>query len=518
MAMYVSELNTGKLTFDGVKIKGALGGSSDSLGSDTIELVPDTAAYADDQYLIIEPTANNHIHIRAGGTQDDSDASLILGGEKSNITINDQFSYHVSIFSRKENDLSSHVWKFNNDGSTGFPSILVDLQTGESTVEAIKFGNEALKSVITGPTPKSGVNALPLILQGQNHTGAEAADINIWAGASDRNAGNINIIAGTSTGAAYDPGTVRLQAGSNLAGVAGNVSILGGIGSSTVNDGKVTVISGSNNWEFNNNGSTSFPTITTSLLGTAIAVEALKFGDNTKLSVITGPTPIASTAVNPIIVQGQDQTGAAGGDVHLYGGKSNQDAGNIEIIAGRSTGAAYDAGVITLQAGSNIAGTGGNVSILGGTGSGSTTHGKVKINTSIVHEWTFENNGNLTIPNLKDIQDVDGNTAISGGNRVKSYISSSGPVVPIDENNIYAINTTAQATTVKLPSSGSVPIGYEFTVTDTIGNAANKNITITADSGDSIISAPSGIAIDTNFGLLAFKFIGGKDWIILYGR
>lgn len=239
--IYTSKLNTGRLTFEGVQIKGALGGSGDGLGSDTIELVPDVDLYTAHQYLVIDPTDPDHIHIRAGGPQDDSDATLILGGEKSNITIDDQADGHVSILSRTADNSTSHIWKFNNDG-------------------------------------------------------------------------------------------------------------------------------------------------------------------------------------------------------------------------------------------------------------------------------------NITIPNLKDIRDVAGNTAIGGGNRVKEYNSSGGATVPIDENNIYSINTTTQATTVKLPASGTTPIGYEFTVIDSIGNALSKNITVTAESGDSIISAPSGIAIDTNYGLLAFKYIGNKNWAILYGR
>lgn len=81
--------NTGDITFDGVKIIGAGTASGDNFGNGTLELVPDSNLYAANQYLIIDPTAPGHIHIRAGGVQDSSNAELILGGEETNVKILD---------------------------------------------------------------------------------------------------------------------------------------------------------------------------------------------------------------------------------------------------------------------------------------------------------------------------------------------------------------------------------------------------------------------------------------------
>jgi hypothetical protein len=83
--------DTGDITFDGVKIIGAGDASGDGNGYGTMELVPDADLYDNDQYLIIDPTAPNHIHIRAGGTQDDSDAELFLGGENTYVRIVDSY-------------------------------------------------------------------------------------------------------------------------------------------------------------------------------------------------------------------------------------------------------------------------------------------------------------------------------------------------------------------------------------------------------------------------------------------
>ena len=80
--------NTGDITFNGVKIIGAGTASGDGYNNGTMELVPD-ATHGTDQYLIIDPTAPNHIHIRGGGTQDASQAQLILGGERTNVVVSD---------------------------------------------------------------------------------------------------------------------------------------------------------------------------------------------------------------------------------------------------------------------------------------------------------------------------------------------------------------------------------------------------------------------------------------------
>lgn len=84
-----STANTGDITFSGIQIRGAGEGSGDGLNNGTIELVPDSALYAGDQYLVIDPTGSNHIHLRAGGDQDDSNAELILGGEYAHVRVVD---------------------------------------------------------------------------------------------------------------------------------------------------------------------------------------------------------------------------------------------------------------------------------------------------------------------------------------------------------------------------------------------------------------------------------------------
>jgi plastocyanin len=88
--------------------------SGDGQGYSTIELIPDTNATSN-QYLIIDPTIPSHIHIRAGGTQDDSGAELFLGGENSYFKVSSGLNPPVAISSNQ------NVWTFNTDGTVFFP-------------------------------------------------------------------------------------------------------------------------------------------------------------------------------------------------------------------------------------------------------------------------------------------------------------------------------------------------------------------------------------------------------------
>jgi len=88
--------------------------SGDGQGYSTIELIPDTNTTSD-QYLIIDPTVPSHIHIRAGGQQDDSSAELFLGGENSYFKVSSGLNPSVAISSNE------NVWTFNTDGTLQFP-------------------------------------------------------------------------------------------------------------------------------------------------------------------------------------------------------------------------------------------------------------------------------------------------------------------------------------------------------------------------------------------------------------
>ena len=116
--------------------------SGDGYLNDTLKLVPDNLLDSD-QYLIIDPTAPNHIHIRAGGVQDYSNAELILGGERAGVHVSDP-SGDVWVQTKKED----YNWSWQNvnpnDGTTYITnSSMSEPDIGDFTVQ------DGIKYIIT---------------------------------------------------------------------------------------------------------------------------------------------------------------------------------------------------------------------------------------------------------------------------------------------------------------------------------------------------------------------------------
>ncbi len=124
------------LIFDGVRThlkskvlaKGRFYGgdadSGDGSGLDTIKLIPDAALhynegqFSNDQYLVVDPTAPNHIHLRAGGTIDQSNADLFLGGERNHVRVSDSYD-NVQITT--DAGEGTYTWTFDNSGQLLIP-------------------------------------------------------------------------------------------------------------------------------------------------------------------------------------------------------------------------------------------------------------------------------------------------------------------------------------------------------------------------------------------------------------
>jgi hypothetical protein len=120
-----------------------------------------------------------------------------------------------------------------------------------------------------------------------------------------------------------------------------------------------------------------------------------------------------------------------------------------------------------------------------------------------------------------NITNDDNNTVIGGGTRI-AFVNSTLGTINATDTNIYLVNTDSSTLSIRLPDSVSTFInpGYTFTVIDETGKAGTNNIVITkATTGtDNIISAPTGVTIDTNYGMICFEYLGSKKWAILYGR
>lgn len=134
--------NTNKLAlmmFDGIRthqkskvlspgvLYGSNADSGDGAGLDTIKLIPDTILHYDDgnynnhQHLVIDPTAPDHIHIRAGGPIDNSNAELFLGGELTHVRVSDNQDNVVIRTSTLGEGVTPHSWTFGANGLLSFP-------------------------------------------------------------------------------------------------------------------------------------------------------------------------------------------------------------------------------------------------------------------------------------------------------------------------------------------------------------------------------------------------------------
>jgi hypothetical protein len=124
--------------------------SGDGLNRDTIKLIPDAelhrddSDYGNDQYVIIDPTIGNpvgHIHIRAGGTINQSTADIFLGGENNNVRVSDTDD-RVTI-STDAGEGGTPTWTFDNDGSLTLPRgyFKNDTSDGFLTIEGPLFAD-----------------------------------------------------------------------------------------------------------------------------------------------------------------------------------------------------------------------------------------------------------------------------------------------------------------------------------------------------------------------------------------
>jgi hypothetical protein len=124
----MSEIGRFELPGDGY-IENPINSSGDNGSSDTIKIVPDAnlledSIYNADQYIVIDPTAPNHIHIRAGGAQDASTADLFLGAERTGIQVSDSSG---DVIIRSKNPDTTNIYEnVNGDGGPIF-AIFADL-------------------------------------------------------------------------------------------------------------------------------------------------------------------------------------------------------------------------------------------------------------------------------------------------------------------------------------------------------------------------------------------------------
>jgi hypothetical protein len=126
--------------------------SGDGSGYSTLQLDPDNTLETD-QYIIIDPTGPNHVHIRAGGEIDQSTADVILGGELNNVWVSDS-SRRVSIGTRPEAVINSYV----NDNLTSSTTFVTNNASDIIIGSVVNIGGtDYVVDAVTSNSPTEGL-------------------------------------------------------------------------------------------------------------------------------------------------------------------------------------------------------------------------------------------------------------------------------------------------------------------------------------------------------------------------
>jgi hypothetical protein len=138
---------SGSINFgDGSIIQSTSASSGDGNGYTTLTLQPDTSL-ATDQYVVLDPTTPNHIHIRAGGIIDSSSAYLYLGGEKSNVVVrnlDNSFNEKHWVQINSQTGSTQHTWIFDDDGTLSVPGDITGASNLATTGSNQFNGNQGI--------------------------------------------------------------------------------------------------------------------------------------------------------------------------------------------------------------------------------------------------------------------------------------------------------------------------------------------------------------------------------------
>jgi hypothetical protein len=417
--------------------------SGDGSGYNTMRLVPDLQGLEDvDTYIILDPAYDGqtgNIHIRAGGTRDNSLANLYLGGANSHVKIGAGLNPPVTV---KANNNS---WTFSSDGSLILPGANADYtiatQSGYITVGNLLIGqggslfnsnNDSWAlygnisdpgTSISIPSNASAGNGTPLVLENQisnveirsgfgtwtfGNTGTTTFPTNI---SIDYSAGNVQfprIIADSgkafSVQAQGNIGSAALAwtVNPNAAGQYAQVGVTRGGGD---NLAKVVLTAQSNSgdaataktWVFNQTGTTRFPDgIILAPAGQNITMQSDQYSqlmwENANLTV----APDMATNSNFYVAQNNATL-----DIGYRDGSSTQIIKswywNADGTLTLPTAGRINFDYLSISSDANVSAfyaPGGNVKLDAGTGNAQIVANSLNDSKT----WTFGTDGATTLP------------------------------------------------------------------------------------------------------------------------
>lgn len=265
--------------------------SGDGAGLDTIKLIPDATIYnnSSDQYLIVDPTAPNHIHLRAGGTIDNSSAALFLGGENSHVEV--QAGPNPPVYVRANNN----TWVFDIDGVLRLPGAS-NARIGEDIPGIVVYSGNGFAVA----TNANSINTYQIEFIGYIHNGfgdSPGATLTVT-----------EIVGGTITdgmtiyGGGLPPEGWTLTFGGVLepqgTGGTGNYALNGAnylTSSQTFNNG--VLAAGTQTWTFDSSGNLTFPDNTVQTTAwTGVASEGTTSTTSANVGYIGMPQNAKSTS------------------------------------------------------------------------------------------------------------------------------------------------------------------------------------------------------------------------------
>jgi hypothetical protein len=221
-------------------IENVINGSGEGGDRDTIKIVPDSTL-GTDQYIIIDPTNGfegpDHIHIRAGGTIDESAVNLILGGEKNAVIVSDD-ERAVGITTRAPRTTQALINLQTEDGAQ-FVAAIPDPEgvLVQTDWKVINAGTEYTVTAVALDTPTEGlvtITATGLTFgQGSEYTFYyDEPYVNTWTFTSD------GYLYGPAMGGLYVTGIVNND-GDIYVGSTQSVVLLSGDGGEFLGDPNV---------------------------------------------------------------------------------------------------------------------------------------------------------------------------------------------------------------------------------------------------------------------------------------
>jgi hypothetical protein len=505
--------------------------SGDGEGYTTLRLVPDDTLVDNDQYLIIDPTVPSHIHIRAGGTQDDSGAELYLGGEGNFVRVVDGIGVRLQNQTRDNTDyfysdpgtfttgswyedngtyfvqyttvdaeLITVTFQFNQDNQN---TLLVSYNGGADEAELTSAGSI---SNLGGGVYRVSVNQAPPA----SPTVITAFEYEIWSTTNN---------------------TVELEGNDFEVAVADDVRITGADGFSLTNessDQPIEIITNnggvSRTWSFDSTGNLTVPD--NSVIGAATGYVTIGSGDGSGLLVGASGSLFNADNSNFVIYGNLSDPGTS---ITI---PSNLNAGsaqpltienqisNVAITAGGNTWTFDTAGTLTAP---------GNVSA---TRLQNDANLVLRSNVAgILRNWTFDVLGDLNLP-------AGGNIVGSGGISANNItltgnISANTAGFAIGYRDIPQVAFTGNATIATtdagkhfystessnyvLTIANNASQGFAVGAAITIVNQGTGNITIAQGSGVTLYlagNATSGDRTISTFGMATIMKVATDTWFI----